>query len=41
MDALTPERLGRALEDQWMIMPDMGFLIAQRYKYAIVVLTGN
>ncbi|MCI88573.1 hypothetical protein A2U01_0109860, partial [Trifolium medium] len=29
MDALTPERLGRALEDKWMIMPDMRFLIAQ------------
>ncbi|MCI95197.1 hypothetical protein A2U01_0116495, partial [Trifolium medium] len=29
MDALTPERLGRALEDKWMIMPNIGFLIAQ------------
>ncbi|MCI56012.1 receptor-like protein kinase, partial [Trifolium medium] len=27
-DALIPEHLGRALEDKWMIMPDMGFLIA-------------
>ncbi|MCI33846.1 hypothetical protein A2U01_0055064 [Trifolium medium] len=41
MDALTSEPLGRALEDKWMIMPDMKFLIAQRYKYAVVLRTGN
>ncbi|MCI33276.1 receptor-like protein kinase, partial [Trifolium medium] len=29
MDALTPKRLGRTLDDKWMIMPDMGFLKAQ------------
>ncbi|MCI42664.1 hypothetical protein A2U01_0063901, partial [Trifolium medium] len=23
--ALVPDKIGRALEDMWMIMPDMGF----------------
>ncbi|MCI72136.1 OTU-like cysteine protease, partial [Trifolium medium] len=38
-DALIPERLGRTLEDKWMIMLNMRFLIAQKYKYAVVLLT--
>jgi hypothetical protein len=39
--ALVLEHVGRALEDKWMIMLDMSFLVAQRYKSAVVLLTRN
>jgi hypothetical protein len=30
--ALVPERVGRELEDKWMIMLDMGFLVHKGTK---------
>ncbi|MCH85802.1 protein FAR1-RELATED SEQUENCE 5 [Trifolium medium] len=39
--ALVPCKIGPALEDKWMMMPDMGFFIAQKYNSAVVLLTGN
>jgi hypothetical protein len=38
---LVSELVGRAFEDQWMIMPDMSFLVAKRYKSVVVLLTRN
>ncbi|MCH79777.1 FAR1-related protein [Trifolium medium] len=40
-DALTPAGIGDADEDKWLTMPDMGFLLAQRYKHMVVLLAGN
>jgi len=37
--ALTPPGIGIPLEDKWMAFPDMGFLIAQKYKCVVVLLT--
>ena len=37
--ALTPAGIGLALEDKWMTFPDMGFLIAQKYKCVVLLLT--
>ncbi|MCI15003.1 protein FAR1-RELATED SEQUENCE 6, partial [Trifolium medium] len=40
-NALTPHAIGPVYDDKWMTMPDIGFLLAQRYKHAVVVLGGN
>jgi hypothetical protein len=36
LGALTFSGIGPAPPDKWMTMPDMGFLIAQRYNHAVV-----
>jgi hypothetical protein len=35
---LTPAGISLALEEKWMIMPDIGFLLAQKYKHTFVLL---
>jgi len=37
--ALTGDGIGPAPRNKWMIMLDMGFLIAQRYKHVVVLLS--
>ncbi|MCH83091.1 protein FAR1-RELATED SEQUENCE 6-like [Trifolium medium] len=36
--ALTPVRIGPAHEDKWLMIPDMCFLLAQKYKHVVVCL---
>lgn len=36
---LTIGGIGLALRDKWMIMPDMSFLTALKYKYEVVLLS--
>ena len=38
-DALSFSGIGNAPPDMWMTMPDMGFLIAQKFNQPIVVLS--
>jgi len=38
-DALSFSGIGNAPPKKWMIMPDMGFLIAQKLNHAVVVLS--
>jgi len=39
LGALTFCGIGHAPPDKWMAMPDMGFLMAQRYKHVVVLLS--
>jgi len=39
LGALTYSGIGYAPPDKWMTMPDMGFLIAQKYNHAVVLLS--
>lgn len=39
LHALAGDGIGRATSDKWMIMPDMSFLIAQRYKHVVVLMS--
>ncbi|MCH88155.1 FAR1-related protein [Trifolium medium] len=39
--ALAPTCIDPAPEDKWMIMSDMEFLLAQKYKHVVVLLTGD
>jgi len=38
-DALSYAGIGNAPRDKWMTMPDMGFLIAQKFNQTVVVLS--
>jgi len=38
-DALSYGGIGNAPRDKWMTMPDMGFLIAQKFNQTVVVLS--
>ena len=38
-DALSYAGIGNAPQDKWMTMPDMGFLIAQKFNQTVVVLS--
>jgi len=38
-NALTLDGMGTVPGDKWMIMPEMGFLIAQKYNYVVVLLS--
>ncbi|MCI05944.1 FAR1-related protein [Trifolium medium] len=40
-NALTPDGIGPAREDKWMIMPDMGFLLAKKYKHVVILIGSN
>ncbi|MCI33714.1 hypothetical protein A2U01_0054931, partial [Trifolium medium] len=40
-NALMLDGTGPATEEKWMMMPDMGFLLAQKYKHVVVLLAGN
>jgi len=39
LNALTFSGIGHAPPDKWMTMSDMGFLIAQKYNHALVLLS--
>lgn len=39
LDALSYSGIGNAPPDKWMTMPDMGFLIAQKFNQTVVVLS--
>ena len=39
LDALSYTSIGNAPRDKWMTMPDMGFLIAQKFNQPVVVLS--
>jgi hypothetical protein len=39
LDALSYAGIGNAPWDKWMTMPDMGFLIAQKFNQAVVMLS--
>jgi hypothetical protein len=41
MNALTPTATGAAIENKWLTMSDMGFLLAQKYKHDVVLLADN
>ncbi|MCI90194.1 hypothetical protein A2U01_0111485, partial [Trifolium medium] len=40
-NTLTPDGIGVAHDDKWMMMLDMGFLVAQRYKHVVALIAGN
>lgn len=39
LHALTGDGIGPAPLDKWMIMSDMSFIIAQRYKHVLVLMS--
>lgn len=41
LHAWTGDGIRRAPSGKWMIMPDMSFLIAQRYKHVVVLMSIN
>ncbi|MCI38726.1 hypothetical protein A2U01_0059955 [Trifolium medium] len=40
-NALVPDEIGAAHDDKWMTMPDVGFLVAQKYKHVVALIGGN
>jgi hypothetical protein len=40
-NALTGDDIGLGPRDKWMIMSDMNFLIAHRYKHVVVLRSIN